>query len=182
AGPAAAGPAAAGPAAAGPRRGREHPPRGSPVTATTRRSRARPRAKGRPRLLPRPRVLLGLLLIGLFVGVLVVQAYVNAEFTSDHLESEVGDQAGVPAEIRNGGPVIHTTGGQESPSRMPELTIALTFDDGPDPAWTPRVLDVLEKHGAHGTFFVVGSEVARHPELTKRITDRGNELGLHTFT
>ncbi|MET0415582.1 MAG: polysaccharide deacetylase family protein, partial [Actinoplanes sp.] len=147
-----------------------------------RRARGRPRGKVRRRLLPRPRVLLGLLLIGLFVSVLVVQAYVNAEFKSDHLESEVGDQAGVPEQIRNGGPVVNTTGGQESTSRMPERTIALTFDDGPDPTWTPRVLDVLKKHDAHGTFFVVGSEVARQPALAKRVTDEGNELGLHTFT
>ena len=138
--------------------------------------------KVRRRLLPRPRVLLGLLLLGAFVGILVVQAYINAEFTSDHVQTEVGDQAGVPAAIRSGGPVVNTTGGQESTSRMPARTIALTFDDGPDPRWTPRILDVLRKHDAHGTFFVVGSEVARHPSLTRRITDEGNELGLHTFT
>jgi cellulose synthase/poly-beta-1,6-N-acetylglucosamine synthase-like glycosyltransferase/peptidoglycan/xylan/chitin deacetylase (PgdA/CDA1 family) len=139
---------------------------------------------GRPRrrLLPRPRVLLGTLLLSLFVGVLVVQAYINAEFTSDHLESEVGDQAGVPAAIRGGGPIINTTGGQESSTRLPERTIALTFDDGPDPDWTPKVLEVLKENDAHGTFFVVGSEVARNPELTRRITDARNELGLHTFT
>ncbi|MEV4636152.1 bifunctional polysaccharide deacetylase/glycosyltransferase family 2 protein [Actinoplanes sp. NPDC049548] len=126
--------------------------------------------------------MLGVLLISLFVGVLVVQAYINAEFTGDHIETEVGDQSGVPVAIRGGGPVINTTGGQESSSRMPARTIALTFDDGPDPTWTPKILDVLEENDAHGTFFVVGSEVARHPELTKRIVDRGNELGLHTFT
>ncbi|MEV8507459.1 bifunctional polysaccharide deacetylase/glycosyltransferase family 2 protein [Actinoplanes sp. NPDC051475] len=126
--------------------------------------------------------MLGVLLISLFVGVLVVQAYINSEFTGDHVETEVGDQAGVPVAIRGGGPVINTTGGQESSSRMPARTIALTFDDGPDPTWTPKILDVLEQNDAHGTFFVVGSEVARHPDLTKRITDRGNELGLHTFT
>ncbi|AGZ46224.1 bifunctional polysaccharide deacetylase/glycosyltransferase family 2 protein [Actinoplanes friuliensis] len=138
--------------------------------------------RSRRRLLPRPRVVLGILLISLFVGVLVVQAYINAEFTSDHVESEVGDQAGVPAAIRNGGPIINTTGGQESSNRLPERTIALTFDDGPDPNWTPKVLDVLRENDAHGTFFVVGSEVARHPELTRRITTEGSELGLHTFT
>jgi cellulose synthase/poly-beta-1,6-N-acetylglucosamine synthase-like glycosyltransferase/peptidoglycan/xylan/chitin deacetylase (PgdA/CDA1 family) len=144
--------------------------------------RGRNRSRSRRRLLPQPRVLLGLLLISLFVGVLVVQAYINAEFTSDHLESEVGDQAGVPAAIRKGGPIINTTGDQESSSRLPARTIALTFDDGPDPQWTPKVLDVLRENDAHGTFFVVGSEVSRHPDLTKRIITDGNELGLHTFT
>ncbi|MFC3744949.1 bifunctional polysaccharide deacetylase/glycosyltransferase family 2 protein [Paractinoplanes deccanensis] len=147
-----------------------------------RRARTRGRGPVRRRLLPAPRVLLGTLLLGVFVAVLVVQAYVNAEFKGDHAETEVGDQAGVPREILEGGPVINTTGGQESTSRMPAKTIALTFDDGPDPTWTPRVLDVLRRHNAHGTFFVVGSEVSRNPELAKRITDEGNELGLHTFT
>jgi cellulose synthase/poly-beta-1,6-N-acetylglucosamine synthase-like glycosyltransferase/peptidoglycan/xylan/chitin deacetylase (PgdA/CDA1 family) len=134
------------------------------------------------RLLPRPRVMLGTLMLALFLGVLIVQAYVNAEFTSDHAETEVGDQDGVPLAIRAGGPVLNATGGQQSSSRLPPRTIALTFDDGPDPTWTPRVLDVLKENGAHGTFFVVGSEVVRHPELTRRIVAGGNELGLHTFT
>ncbi len=138
--------------------------------------------RSRRRLLPRPRVLLGTLLITIFVGVLVIQAYINAEFKSDHLKSDVGDQAGVPAAILGGGPIINTTGGQENSHRMPERTIALTFDDGPNPAWTPKVLEVLRENDAHATFFVVGSQVARNPELARKITDGGNELGLHTFT
>jgi cellulose synthase/poly-beta-1,6-N-acetylglucosamine synthase-like glycosyltransferase/peptidoglycan/xylan/chitin deacetylase (PgdA/CDA1 family) len=126
--------------------------------------------------------MLGSLLLMLFLGVLIVQAYVNAEFTGDHQDTEVGDQAGVPLAIRRGGPIINTTGGQQSSSRLPARTIALTFDDGPDPRWTPEVLRVLDEYQAHGTFFVVGSEVARYPDLTKRIVTGGNELGLHTFT
>jgi cellulose synthase/poly-beta-1,6-N-acetylglucosamine synthase-like glycosyltransferase/peptidoglycan/xylan/chitin deacetylase (PgdA/CDA1 family) len=144
--------------------------------------RGRNRNRMRRRLLPRPRIVLASLMLLLFVAVLVVQAYINAEFRGDHVESEVGDQSGVPAEIRGGGPVINATGGQVSSSRLPEKTIALTFDDGPDPTWTPKILDVLRENGAHGTFFVVGSEVARHPDLTRKITDGGHELGLHTFT
>ncbi|MFC7274084.1 bifunctional polysaccharide deacetylase/glycosyltransferase family 2 protein [Paractinoplanes rhizophilus] len=146
------------------------------------RNRRRARGPVRRRLLPKPRVALATLLLAVFVGVLVVQAYINAEFTSDHAETEVGDQDGVPPAIRGGGPVINTTGGQQSSSRMPDHTIALTFDDGPDPTWTPRILDVLRENDAHGTFFVIGSEVARHPGLARRLTDEGNELGLHTFT
>ncbi|HWS31123.1 MAG TPA: polysaccharide deacetylase family protein, partial [Actinoplanes sp.] len=134
------------------------------------------------RVLPRPRVLLGVLLAGAFLAVLVVQAYINAEFTGDHVETEVGDQAAVPPAILDGGPIINTTGGQESTSRLPARTIALTFDDGPDPAWTPKVLEVLRRHDAHATFFVVGSQVARHPAVTRTIVADGNELGLHTFT
>ncbi|MCA2213835.1 bifunctional polysaccharide deacetylase/glycosyltransferase family 2 protein [Jidongwangia harbinensis] len=134
------------------------------------------------RLLPQPRIMLGALMVLIFVGVLVVQAYVNAEFAGDHVETEVGEQSGVPGEIRSGGPIINTTGGQVSSNRLPARTIALTFDDGPDPTWTPKVLRVLKEYGAHGTFFVVGSEVARHPDVARSITDAGHEVGLHTFT
>jgi cellulose synthase/poly-beta-1,6-N-acetylglucosamine synthase-like glycosyltransferase/peptidoglycan/xylan/chitin deacetylase (PgdA/CDA1 family) len=134
------------------------------------------------RLIPRPRAALAVLLLVLFVGVLIVQAYINSEFTSDHLDSEVGDQSEVPGVIRGGGPVLNATGGQQSTSRMPPMTIALTFDDGPDPTWTPQVLNVLRENHVVGTFFVIGSEVARHPKLVKQLTDAGNELGVHTFT
>src|SRR6188474_804557 len=65
---------------------------------------------------------------------------------------------------------------------MPANTIALTFDDGPDPQWTPAILDVLARHGAHATFFVIGSKVNENPELTRRIVAEGHELGVHTFT
>jgi cellulose synthase/poly-beta-1,6-N-acetylglucosamine synthase-like glycosyltransferase/peptidoglycan/xylan/chitin deacetylase (PgdA/CDA1 family) len=157
------------------------PPTAAPARAE-RPAQRRPGGGPRRRLILRPRVVLGGLLLVVFVGVLVVQAYINSEFTSDHLDSEVGDQSEVPVSIRGGGPVVNTTGGQESTSRMPYMTIALTFDDGPDPTWTPKVLQVLKEYQVTGTFFVVGSEVARHPELAEQLVDAGNELGVHTFT
>jgi cellulose synthase/poly-beta-1,6-N-acetylglucosamine synthase-like glycosyltransferase/peptidoglycan/xylan/chitin deacetylase (PgdA/CDA1 family) len=72
----------------------------------------------------------------------------------------------------------------ESPRAVvaPDRTIALTFDDGPDPRWTPAVLDVLERHRAPATFFVVGSRVLEHPSLVRRIRREGHELGVHTFS
>ncbi|SDZ16518.1 Glycosyltransferase, catalytic subunit of cellulose synthase and poly-beta-1,6-N-acetylglucosamine synthase [Micromonospora pattaloongensis] len=81
-----------------------------------------------------------------------------------------------------GGPVLRFDGAAPASRNMPGRTIALTFDDGPDPVWTPRVLDVLRRHGAHATFFVVGSRVHAHPELVRRILAEGHELGSHTFT
>ena len=63
-----------------------------------------------------------------------------------------------------------------------QRSVALTFDDGPDPRWTPAILDVLAKHGVVATFFVVGSRVAAHPELARSIQRAGHELGTHTFT
>ncbi len=58
--------------------------------------------------------------------------------------------------------------------------VALTIDDGPDPAVTPAVLDLLARHGVRATFFCVGERVARHPELARRITREGHEIGNHT--
>lgn len=60
---------------------------------------------------------------------------------------------------------------------MPRGTIALTFDDGPDPQWTPKILDVLARHRAHATFFQVGSQVNGHPELARRVLAEGHEIG-----
>ncbi|WP_083975450.1 bifunctional polysaccharide deacetylase/glycosyltransferase family 2 protein [Herbidospora daliensis] len=86
------------------------------------------------------------------------------------------------AEVRRGGPVVNVTAGRPASLRLPDRTVALTFDDGPDPVWTPRVLDVLDEHGAKATFFVVGSKVAEHPDLTRRIVAEGHELGNHTYS
>lgn len=59
-------------------------------------------------------------------------------------------------------------------------TVALTFDDGPDPRWTPQVLDLLARHGAVATFCLVGDNVDRHPDLVRRIVDAGMRLCHHT--
>ncbi len=58
----------------------------------------------------------------------------------------------------------------------------LTIDDGPDPLSTPRVLELLGAHGARATFFVVGEQVAKHPELARQIIARGHTIGNHTQT
>lgn len=61
-----------------------------------------------------------------------------------------------------------------------EPVAALTFDDGPDPRWTPLVLDVLDAHRAQATFFVVGAAVEAHPDVMRRIHEAGHALGNHT--
>ncbi|RAP75552.1 polysaccharide deacetylase family protein [Paenibacillus montanisoli] len=62
-----------------------------------------------------------------------------------------------------------------------EREIALTFDDGPDPVYTPQLLDLLKKHGAKATFFVVGIHAERHPELLKRMHAEGHVIGIHNY-
>jgi len=60
--------------------------------------------------------------------------------------------------------------------------IALTFDDGPDPTWTPRVLDVLAAHRARATFFLVGRRAAAAPDVVRAIAAGGHEIGNHTWS
>ncbi|MGH9642616.1 MAG: glycosyltransferase, partial [Terriglobales bacterium] len=60
--------------------------------------------------------------------------------------------------------------------------IAITFDDGPDPDWTPKILDVLKRERAPATFFLIGDEAEKYPSLVKRIYDEGHEIGNHTWT
>lgn len=59
--------------------------------------------------------------------------------------------------------------------------IALTYDDGPDPTYTPKVLDVLAKNGVQATFFDVGANIIKHPQIAQRTTREGHVLGNHTF-
>ena len=59
--------------------------------------------------------------------------------------------------------------------------LALTFDDGPDPRWTPRVLDMLARLHIQATFFVLGSAVQAHPELIARQVAEGHEVGVHNW-
>ena len=65
---------------------------------------------------------------------------------------------------------------------FPEKLLALTFDDGPDPANTPRILKALKQYHAHATFFVLGGAAKAHPDLVKRIAAEGNCVGSHSYS
>ncbi|MGW4892632.1 bifunctional polysaccharide deacetylase/glycosyltransferase family 2 protein [Kitasatospora sp. NPDC004240] len=88
----------------------------------------------------------------------------------------------VPAQVAEGGPVIDASGPSPRTAAPAPGTVALTFDDGPDPRWTAEVLDTLRRNQVRATFFVVGTEVAAHPELVRRMIDEGHQVGVHTFT
>ncbi len=60
--------------------------------------------------------------------------------------------------------------------------IALTFDDGPDADWTPKILDILEKRRVPGTFFVIGENAVENAGLMRRLIAGGNEIGNHSYT
>ncbi|MFH8223594.1 polysaccharide deacetylase family protein [Streptomyces sp. NPDC018057] len=79
------------------------------------------------------------------------------------------------------GPVFRVPAGTTgAPALDPPL--ALTVDDGPDPDWTPALLDVLAEHGVRATFFVVGARARAHPGLLRRVLAGGHRLGNHSLT
>ena len=67
-------------------------------------------------------------------------------------------------------------------SHTSKRVVALTFDDGPDPRYTPAILDTLKRHHIHATFFVCGQMLQAHPELGQRIVIEGHVIGNHTET
>lgn len=71
--------------------------------------------------------------------------------------------------------IVHRTGARPH-------QLALTFDDGPDPDWTPPILDILKRMKAPATFFVIGENALEHPNILNRIVAEGHELGNHTYT
>lgn len=64
-------------------------------------------------------------------------------------------------------------------TRLPRGRVIITFDDGPDPRYTPRVLDVLKAAGVKACFFVVGEKARRHPDIIRTIVSEGHEIGNH---
>jgi peptidoglycan/xylan/chitin deacetylase (PgdA/CDA1 family) len=60
--------------------------------------------------------------------------------------------------------------------------VGLTFDDGPHPVWTPRILDELDKGGARATFFVVGRRAKEHAGVVREVRARGHDLGIHMYS
>lgn len=60
-------------------------------------------------------------------------------------------------------------------------SLCLTFDDGPDPVWTPRLLDLFDRAGARATFFPIASRAQKHPEVVRRILSSGHAIGLHCY-
>jgi cellulose synthase/poly-beta-1,6-N-acetylglucosamine synthase-like glycosyltransferase/peptidoglycan/xylan/chitin deacetylase (PgdA/CDA1 family)/spore germination protein YaaH len=60
--------------------------------------------------------------------------------------------------------------------------LALTFDDGPDPEWTPQILDILKAKHVKATFFIIGENAEAYPQIVQRMVEEGHDVGNHTFT
>ena len=91
----------------------------------------------------------------------------------------LGIDGGEPAEHYERYPAHYLL---ESNGRGDERLVALTFDDGPDPTYTPQILDILRDRQVPATFFVVGVNAERSPELLQRIYAEGHEIGNHTYS
>ncbi|MFE6827923.1 bifunctional polysaccharide deacetylase/glycosyltransferase family 2 protein [Streptomyces sp. NPDC057690] len=157
------------------------------MTTTSSRGRRRAptrmsRAAGKAAALQKPRVILALLLLLALTSVMLLDGYLRAEVGGDQ-RVRTGASAGkVPDKVLDGGPILTFQGGQATTVSVPDKTIALTFDDGPNPTWTPQVLKILQEYDVPGTFFLVGSMVSRYPSIVKDMVEEGNEVGIHTFT
>jgi peptidoglycan/xylan/chitin deacetylase (PgdA/CDA1 family) len=87
-------------------------------------------------------------------------------------------------------PTVNSPTAEGRPTPNPTAALAagnkkvlfLSFDDGPDPVWTPEVLAILAKHDAHATFFELGSMQAAHPGLREQVLAAGNTIGSHSIT
>lgn len=122
------------------------------------------------------KVLRGLLLfaVSLAAGVLAAVIAEHCVQATEPVDNEVqtGD-AGMDDEA------VAAFGGRQSDELAKK--VALTFDDGPNPDYTPELLDELKKRGVPATFFVLGAEVEQYPELVRRASEEGHLIGVHSY-
>ncbi|OCT12722.1 hypothetical protein A8709_28430 [Paenibacillus pectinilyticus] len=96
-----------------------------------------------------------------------VQVEVPQIVTTEHVVSAADQKDAAAAVINN--------------VKKEGLRVALTFDDGPDEKYTPRILDILKKEQVKATFFVVGEHAKQHPQMMKKIVDEGHAIGNHSW-
>ncbi len=125
----------------------------------------------------------GLMLL-VFATALVFEGYTHGVLgESPQTANEAGSRGPAgPHQLVYGGPVINATGKHPYAYRMRAKTAALTFDDGPDPTWTPKILAILRRKHVPATFFVVGAHAAANPSIVRAELAAGDEVGSHTYT
>ncbi|MDI3408037.1 bifunctional polysaccharide deacetylase/glycosyltransferase family 2 protein [Streptomyces cavernicola] len=118
--------------------------------------------------------------LSVLFGALLFHGWVQNEV--DGAKDKQDCTAPVPRAAADAGPVLSIQGDRVRSASMPAGTVALTYDGGPDPEWTPRLLALLKKHDAHATFFLSGAKAAEYPDLVHRIRAEGHEIGSNTYT
>jgi cellulose synthase/poly-beta-1,6-N-acetylglucosamine synthase-like glycosyltransferase/peptidoglycan/xylan/chitin deacetylase (PgdA/CDA1 family) len=137
------------------------------------------RSRRRLRNPPAHWVLLAIALVVVLVVVLLAGIATNAIGVS----RETGEQSDVRGALARSRPLLTASEDRlVSNQPPPGRRIALTFDDGPDPRWTPQIASLLRHERVPATFFVVGSQAARHPDLIRLLVRDGHEIGNHSFT
>ncbi|WP_441251509.1 bifunctional polysaccharide deacetylase/glycosyltransferase family 2 protein [Kitasatospora sp. McL0602] len=124
-------------------------------------------------------------LLACLLALLVLRGLATNEVFHDTRIATSVDKTTVPDDLLKGGPIIDARGAKNANPvsyRIPDRTVVLSFDDGPSPEWTPKILAVLAAHHIKADFFVTGSMTTRNPELIRQIVAGGNEIGVHTFT
>ena len=122
-------------------------------------------------------------LLGFCLGALVVLLAVQGFSVRTTGASRTPKGSSASRALRGEAAVLGAGGGGLVPHQhAPGRRVALTFDDGPDATWTPRIAAFLRRHRVPATFFLVGSQVIRHPDIVRRLRRDGFDLGNHTFT
>jgi cellulose synthase/poly-beta-1,6-N-acetylglucosamine synthase-like glycosyltransferase/peptidoglycan/xylan/chitin deacetylase (PgdA/CDA1 family) len=133
---------------------------------------------------PRGHWLLVSLLIFVFAVGLLIEGYTHGVLGENSADEPAAtpNAPAAPASVTNGGPVITVVNGQPRSYQIPRKTVILSFDDGPDPTWTPRILAVLKRYHVPANFFLVGAHAASYPGLVRAELQAGDEVGSHTYT
>ncbi|MFI0900032.1 polysaccharide deacetylase family protein [Streptomyces sp. NPDC020983] len=148
------------------------------------------------------------MVIGVAVAVVVLAAVVSAlvapgggsSGTAAAATTGNTGSAGAKGADGKGGPAGHSTAPHKPPAKpttpqvppvpvsivhaaeTPGKAVNITIDDGPDPVWTPKVLDVLKRHHVHATFCMIGPQARAHPDLVRRVVAEGHRLCDHTVS
>ncbi|WP_371676882.1 polysaccharide deacetylase family protein [Streptomyces sp. NBC_01276] len=143
----------------------------------------------------RTRMAVGASAVAVAATVWGVTALVAADGHTAHRQgsaSRQGEADGGPDEGGTGGAATGAGGAPAAPAGLPDTiahasegggnTVNITIDDGPDPRWTPQVLDVLARHDVKAVFCMIGPQAKAHPELVKQVVAAGHRLCDHTMS
>jgi cellulose synthase/poly-beta-1,6-N-acetylglucosamine synthase-like glycosyltransferase/peptidoglycan/xylan/chitin deacetylase (PgdA/CDA1 family) len=126
-------------------------------------------------------VLVSLLVFTVMIG-LLIEGFTRGVLGENSADQPQAGGPAAPAAVLHGGAVLSAAGPRPRSYTMPPRTVALTFDDGPDPDWTPKVLAILRHYRVPATFFLVGAHAASYPSLVREEVAAGDQVGSHTYT